>query len=108
MRLANSVVAADGSAEYGRLEVFHDGGWGTVCDNAFANRFRRVPEFNAEAREVACRQLGYQRGSQIQRPVCTSPSRKSWLSTLPCGLQLMTELAVRFSSYVLRSHVQLS
>lgn len=71
MRLANSVVAADGSAEYGRLEVFHDGGWGTVCDNAFANRFRRVPEFNAEAREVACRQLGYQRGSQIQRPVCT-------------------------------------
>jgi len=69
VRLANSVLAADGSAEYGRLEVFHSGGWGTVCDNAFINRFRRSVEFNAGAADVACRQLGYQQGIQIQKLV---------------------------------------
>ena len=69
MRLANSVLAADGSAEYGRLEVFHSGGWGTVCDNAFINRFRRSVEFNTGAADVACRQLGYQQGFQIQKLV---------------------------------------
>jgi len=70
VRLANSVVAGDGSAEFGRLEVFHEGGWGTVCDNAFINRFSRTPVFTAGAADVACRQLGYQRGSQIQKLVC--------------------------------------
>ena len=73
IRLANSVIAADGSAEFGRLEVFHSGGWGTICDTAFINRFRRQVGFNAGAADVACRQLGYQQGFQIQklvRPAC--------------------------------------
>ena len=70
MRLAKGVVAGDGSAEFGRLEVFHEGGWGTVCDNAFINRFEDTPLFSSGAAAVACRQLGYQRGSQIQKLVC--------------------------------------
>ena len=64
-------MAGDGSAEYGRLEVFSNGGWGTVCDNAFINRFRRRPEFNDASADVACRQLGYQNGFQIQKLVST-------------------------------------
>lgn len=73
VRLANSVLAADGGAEYGRLEVFHSGGWGTVCNTGFITRFSRLTGFNAGAADVACRQLGYQQGSQIQRlvsPTC--------------------------------------
>ena len=76
VRLANSVLAADGSAEYGRLEVFHSGGWGTVCDTALIafTRLRRLAGFNVGAADVACRQLGYQHGFQIQtlaRPSCS-------------------------------------
>ena len=66
IRLANSVNAADGGAEYGRLEVFHSGGWGTVCDNAFMTQFIRDIVFVPAAADVACRQLGYQQGFQIQ------------------------------------------
>ena len=75
VRLANSVIAADGSAEYGRLEVFHNGGWGTVCDTAFGNRFFRQSGFDADAAQVACRQLGYQEGFQIQKLV--RPGRRA-------------------------------
>lgn len=66
MRLAQSVAAADGSAEYGRLEIFHEGGWGTVCDNAFINRFQRSLDLSDGAANGACRQLGYGEGFQIQ------------------------------------------
>lgn len=69
MRLGRSVVAADGSAEYGRLEIFHNGGWGTVCDNDFSSSFDN-PAFSTGAADVACRQLGYRRGFQIQTLVC--------------------------------------
>jgi len=35
LRLAFGTFATYGSAEYGRLEIFHDGGCGTKSDNAF-------------------------------------------------------------------------
>ena len=64
-------MAADGRAEYGRLEVFYSGGWGTVCDNEFisSRSFRSSPEFNRASADVACSQLGYQNGFQIQKLV---------------------------------------
>ena len=44
MRLAGGL-----DLDEGRVEVYFDGGWGTVCDNRFA----------ATDGMVVCRQLGY-------------------------------------------------
>ena len=65
---ATAVASEDGAAEYGRLEVFHRGGWGTVCDidDARLRSDRDVPQFSRGAAAVACRQLGFQQGFQIQ------------------------------------------
>lgn len=40
----------------GRVEVFHDGVWGTVCDDTFDN--------DDNAADVLCKQLGYASGVQ--------------------------------------------
>lgn len=66
-RLAVSVLSANATAEYGRLEVFHSGGWGTVCDTDFTDRGQDRPAFGGA--DVVCRQLGYQHGFQIQKLV---------------------------------------
>ena len=48
----NSVRLIGGSGPHeGRLEIFHNGYWGTVCDDYFRN----------PAAEVVCRMLGFQR-----------------------------------------------
>ena len=46
---AGDLRLADGSENEGRLEIWRNGEWGTVCDDLFGSR---------EA-DVACRQLGY-------------------------------------------------
>lgn len=71
MRLVMAVAAADGSAKYGRLEVFHRGGWGTVCADSTPNRFVQRDS------DVVCRQLGFQEGFQIQALVCCICSMSS-------------------------------
>ena len=42
-------LAGGSSKREGRLEVYHDGVWGTVCDD----------DFNDAAARVACNSLGF-------------------------------------------------
>lgn len=71
LRLSLSAPSADGSAETGRLEIFTNGGWGTVCDYEFIDSFddnyvfRDRPLFSPGSAFVACRQLGFQGGTQV-------------------------------------------
>ena len=53
MRLAGSTLAYEG-----RLEIYHDGVWGTVCDDGF-------DDTNAA---VACYSLGFGSVSELLQP----------------------------------------
>ena len=52
LRLVTSSGSTGGSS--GRLEIYHNSQWGTVCDDSFGS---------VDA-NVACRQLGYTRASR--------------------------------------------
>ena len=68
-------------AREGRLEVFHDGRWGTVCDD-------RMGEADNGAAGVACRLLGYEDGSPVfgtyGRPGVSEAAQPIWLDDLHC------------------------
>ncbi|WAQ99257.1 DMBT1-like protein [Mya arenaria] len=63
----------------GRVEVYHNGRWGTVCDNNFDHRDVMV----------ICRMLGYFQGEQYGRPYQGAHfgrgSGTIWLSNLGCN-----------------------
>ena len=64
---------ADGSKTSGRLEILHNGKWGTICDDAFG----------APDAAVACRQLGFARATQWGRSLASGTGR-IWLDDLAC------------------------
>ena len=52
---AGTLRLVDGAVEHeGRLEMYYDGQWGTICDDYWT----------AEDEDVACKQLGYPDGSE--------------------------------------------
>lgn len=72
LRLVGGATSEDGSGQFGRLEVFNKGGWGTVC-NAFGSGFARStgPRATTSASiNVACQQLGFMEGATTEIAVC--------------------------------------
>ena len=73
LRLTGGFTSAAG-AQYGRLEVFSRGGWGTVCGGVPVQRSLGGPSppapFSAASAAVACRQLGFEEGFVTATPVC--------------------------------------
>lgn len=62
-----------GGGSMGRLEIQHDGVWGTICDDGF-------DELDAT---VACRQLGYSSGTAYTDGMGVDPI-PIWLDDLAC------------------------
>ncbi|XP_052794511.1 deleted in malignant brain tumors 1 protein-like isoform X2 [Mya arenaria] len=77
---STSIRLVNGHTSYsGRVEVYHNGRWGTVCDDNFDHRDVMV----------ICRMLGYYMGQQYGRPYqgayFGSGSGTIWLDNLNCG-----------------------
>ncbi|KAJ8029151.1 Neurotrypsin [Holothuria leucospilota] len=64
------------SAGSGRVEVFHNGRWGTVCDDGWSEEDARV----------ACRQLGFDLGATAVSNACFGQgSGPIWLDDVGCS-----------------------
>ena len=63
------------TAQQGRVEIHHDGEWGTVCDDRFAT----------EDAEVVCRQLGHTGGEVHGRAAFGAGSGTIWMDDVRCA-----------------------
>ena len=66
----------------GRLEVFHDGQWGTVCDDRLYRSDNIAPQF-------ACELMGFETGAMVAREAITDmglapETRPIWLDDVLC------------------------
>ena len=70
------VRLVNGSTEQeGRLEIYHDGEWGTVCDDRFVS----------DDAEVVCRQLGYTGGEVHARAAFGAGTGTIWMDDVRCA-----------------------
>ncbi|KAH3727046.1 hypothetical protein DPMN_052971, partial [Dreissena polymorpha] len=80
--ISGNVRLADGAGNWGRVEVFHDGEWGTVCDNDMDNNFV----------DVLCSQLGMNKGQFLRNFEFKKGSEKVWFEEVKCsGAELSIE-----------------
>merc|ERR1712002_776352 len=68
----------------GRVEVYHEGEWGTVCDDSLISGSTIYDKGN-KAAQVICKQLGYSSGV----PIVTSEGDKGtgpiWMDEVVCS-----------------------
>ena len=70
-----SVQLVDGASSLeGRVEIFHDGAWGTVCDDYWDD----------DDAAVVCRQLGYSGGDALDDNEFGSGTGAIWLDDVMC------------------------
>ena len=63
------------TAQEGRVEIYHDGAWGTVCDDRFA----------ADDAAVVCRQLGYTGGEAHRQAAFGAGTGTIWMDDVQCA-----------------------
>ena len=68
-------LAGGTTAQEGRLEIRHDGAWGTVCDD----------RFTSDDAAVVCRQLGYAGGEAHRRAAFGAGTGTIWLDDVDCS-----------------------
>lgn len=69
---APAVVRLVGSSSRGRVEVFHENVWGTVCDDSF----------DTVDASVVCKMLGFQRATQVF--TAGAGTGRIWLDEMRC------------------------
>ena len=65
------------SSSAGRLEIYHNNEWGTICDDDFGS--------NSNAATVACRQLGFTSGSYVSAHPYGYGLGQIWLDDVTCS-----------------------
>lgn len=76
IRLAGNGTEGTDTPSAGRVEIFHAGAWGTVCDN----------KWSAKDAMVTCKQLGFLNGQTVWRALGKSSKGKFGASTGPIWL----------------------
>ncbi len=67
-------LSGGASHNEGRLEVYHNDEWGTVCDDFFWRRDAKV----------ACKQMGYTGAEAVLTDVAVATGRRFWLDDVNC------------------------
>lgn len=97
VKCASFVRLVNGGASYGRVEVYRNGQWGTVCDDSW----------DINDANVVCRQLGFSSASSAPHQAAYSQgSDPIWLGNLHC--QGGEASLFDCSSYLRVSHVQVN
>ena len=87
-----TVRLVNGSTKYeGRVEVYYNGEWGTVCDNGW----------DLNDAKVVCRELGYGKATAaIPRALYGEGSGQIWLTYMNCvGTEQAIANCRRYNSY---------